>query len=306
MGDDNLESPVDNDPRAHSFGSGYDFNSQTNGYREFFPPDYSWPPVGNDVRAHSTGPATGRFVPVAPRTSWGRDGWQSGQQTMEWRPGIGAGQAPVNLPDAPRGPAESLVPLDERFDEPTSGFTGFDRLNSFGSRITENSSDAIIRRFVQAKKSNPNIKLIKRGGGRDELSGQQIPEQYFIQPQPEPDPYISTDAPVRPMIDPQDGIRQNRMMQRAADLVPMRPPSSLPPSGFNPPRGGEFYYPRADGTWRTGTNYPPIAADDPYISTDAPPRMRETLPPVHPDSRLQYEMLNGASRQYPAGTFSPY
>jgi hypothetical protein len=87
--------------------------------------------------------------------------------------------------------------LDERFDEPTSGFTGFDRLNSFGSRITENSSDAIIRRFVQAKKSNPNIKLIKRGGGIDQLSGRQIPEQYFIQPQPELDPYIATDIPPR-------------------------------------------------------------------------------------------------------------
>ena len=190
MGDDNLESPL----------RSYDFNSQTNGYREFFPPDYSWPPVGNDVRAHSTGPepaATGRFVPVAPRTSWGRDGWRSTPPTMEWRPGTDAGQAPVNLPDAPRGPAESLVPLDERFDEPTSGFTGFDRLNSFGSRITENSSDAIIRRFVQAKKSNPNIKLIKRGGGIDQLSGRQIPEQYFIQPQPELDPYIATDIPPR-------------------------------------------------------------------------------------------------------------
>ena len=310
MGDDNLESPVDNDPRAHSFGSeqesplrSYDFNSQTNGYREFFPPDYSWPPVGNNVRAHRTGPATGRFVPVAPRTSMGRDGWQSGEQTMEWRPGIGAGDIPVNLPAIPGsypGPPENYrakmgeIPLDERFDEPTSGFTGFDSFNSFGSRITENSNDALLRRFAQAKKSNPNIRLIKRGGGIDQLSGQQIPEQYFIQPTPEPDPSTGPE-PVRPMIDPQDGIRQNQMMPRAADLVPMRPPST---SGFNPPRAGEFYYPRADGTWRTGTNYPPIAADDPYIATDAPPRMRETLPPVHPDSRLQYEILKGSFRPY--------
>jgi len=148
MGDDNLESPL----------RSYDFNSQTNGYREFFPPDYSWPPVGNDVRAHSTGP-----------------------------------------------------------------------------------------------------------------------------------------EPVRQMIDPQDGIRQNQMMQRAADLVPKRPPST---SGINPPRVGDFYFMKPDGTWGTGTNYPPITADDPYISTDIPPRMRETLPPVHPDSRLQYEILKGAFRPY--------
>ena len=117
----------------------------------------------------------------------------TGQRTMEWRPGIGDGDIPVNLPAIPGsypGPPENYraemgeIPLDERFDEPTYGFTGFDRLNSFGSRITENSSDAIIRRFVQAKKSNPNIKLIKRGGGIDQLSGRQIPEQYFIQPTP--------------------------------------------------------------------------------------------------------------------------
>jgi hypothetical protein len=148
MEDDNLESPL----------RSYDFNSPTNGYREWFPPDYSWPPVDNDVRAHSTGP-----------------------------------------------------------------------------------------------------------------------------------------SPARPMIDPQDGIRQNQMMQRAADLVPMRPP---PTSGINPPRVGEFYYQRPDGTWRTGTNYPPITADDPYISTDIAPRIKETLPPVHPDSRLQYEILKGAFRPY--------
>lgn len=102
-------------------------------------------------------------------------------------------------------------------------------------------------------------------------------------------------APVRVMIDPQDGIRQYEMMQRAADIMPVRPPST---SGINPPRVGEFYYPRPDGARRTGTNFPPVSVNDPYISTDAPPRMKETLPPIHPDSRLQYEILKGAIRPY--------
>jgi hypothetical protein len=147
MGDDNLESPL----------RSYDFNSPTNGYREWFPPDYSWPPVDNDVRAHSTGP-----------------------------------------------------------------------------------------------------------------------------------------APVRPMIDPQDGIRQNQMMQRAADLAPMRPPST---SGINPPRVGDFYYMKPDGTRGTGTNYPPTPPTMEWRPGMDEGQTLENLPdlsPLHPDSRLQYEILKGA------------
>lgn len=77
---------------------------------------------------------------------------------------------PVNRAVIP--PADTSIPLDERFDEPVYGFTGMDKFINRGVRLTEMRPDAAARRFEAAKKMYPNAQIYERGG------------RYFIIPEP--------------------------------------------------------------------------------------------------------------------------
>jgi hypothetical protein len=134
---------------------------------------------------------------------------------------------PMAIPSAaiPNQAPSSLIPLDERFDEPTGGFTGLEKFLSFGKRATENSSEAIMRRLEIAKRQFPGATVVKHGGVMDPLTGHYIPESYFLDTSvaPRQSDFISNDA--GPMVaNPFSVIPQS-------ELLRLQPP----PSAFTVP-----------------------------------------------------------------------
>lgn len=221
------------------------------------------PPAPPGVMAARTAAAVpAAAVPTVGETGSAETG--SAEDTMDWldlgqdtetaspaaaAPAAAASAPPTGVATAAEAgatggatEAETVpVPLDSRFDEPTGGFTGGEKIYNLGVRALETSEQAALRRLKTIRKTHPDAKVITRGGERDPISGKYTPPSYMVvlgkpgPPAVEADAWRPTPPPTpTPPLAPVNPGAALRAINPRSPLNPIAPQGPVSPGALNP------------------------------------------------------------------------